>query len=65
MYGGGRTVDRRISVGESSEEWLMTRSTVGAMRMVNWEREYRRLGCIVGVFKIDWGCGRWVVGVYK
>jgi hypothetical protein len=23
VYGGGRTADRRISVGESSEEWLM------------------------------------------
>ena len=40
MYGGGRMVNCRISVGESSEEWLMMRSTVGAVKMVNWEWEY-------------------------
>ena len=33
MYGGGSTACRRISVGESSEEWLMM------MRMWGRERE--------------------------
>ena len=31
MYGGGRTADRRISVGESKEEWLMLGSAVGTV----------------------------------
>ena len=64
MYGGGRTADHRTSVGELSEEWLMTGLTVGTMKMVNWEWKYWRVGGVVGVSKVDWGCGRWIVEVY-
>ena len=63
MYGGGRTVERRILVGESSEEWLI--STMGTMEVVSWEREYWGVCCVVGSSKADWGCGRWIVEVYK
>ena len=65
MYGGGRTVDLRISVGESKEEWLMLGSTVGTVKMVNGEWKYWRVCGVVGVSKADWGCGRWIVEVYK
>ena len=54
MYGGGRTVDRRISVGESSEEWLI--STVRTVEMVYWEWKDERVCCVVGVVNADWGC---------
>ena len=63
VYGGGRTVDRRISVGESSEEWLI--SAVRAMEMMCWEWEEVRICCVVGVVNVDWGCGWWIVEVYK
>ena len=33
--------------------------------MMNWEREQWRVCGIVGVFKMDWGCGRRIVEVYK
>ena len=56
--------DRKISVGESSKEWLMTRSTVRTVRMVDWEWKYWRVGSIVGGSKADWGCGWWIVEVY-
>ena len=56
MYGGGRMAERRISVGESSEEWLMAGSAVGTVEVMNWEWKYRRVGGIVGVFEVDWGC---------
>ena len=65
MYGGGWIVDRRISVGESSEEWLMLVSTVGTVELVNWNREDGIVCCIMGVSKADWGGGRWIVEVYK
>ena len=65
MYGGGRVADRRISVGESSDEWLILGSTVRTMKLVSWKREYRGFCGIVGVSKADWVCGRWVVEVYK
>ena len=63
MYGGGRMADLRISVGESSEEWLI--STVRTVEVVCWEWENGRICCIVGIVNADWGCGRWVVEVYK
>ena len=65
MHGGGRTADRRISVGESSEEWLILGSTMRTVKMVSREWEYRGICGVVGVFKADWGCGRWIVEVYK
>ena len=65
MYGGGRTANRRISVGESSEEWLIVGSAVRTVKMVNREREYRGVSGVVRVSKADWGCGRWIVEVYK
>ena len=65
MYGGGRTVNLRISVEESKEEWLMLGSTVGTVKMVNREWKYWRVCGVVGVSKVDWGCGRWIVEVYK
>ena len=39
VYGGGRTVERRISVGESSDEWLILGMAVRAVEMVGWEWE--------------------------
>ena len=63
MPGDGRATERRISMGESSEEWLI--STVGTMVVVSREGEYRWVGGIVRVFETDWGCGRWIVEVYK
>ena len=65
MYGGGRTAEHRISVGESSEEWLILGLAVRTVKMVDWEWEYWRVGSVVRVFKADWGCGRWIVEVYK
>ena len=65
MYGGGRTADRRISVGESSEEWLILGSAVRTVKMMSWEREYWGVCGVVGVSKANWGCGRWIVEVYK
>ena len=65
MYGGGRTADRRISVGESSEEWLMIGSTVKTIGMVDWEWKYWGVGGVVRGSKADWGCGGWIVEVYK
>ena len=63
MYGGGETVDRRISVGESSEEWLI--STVRTVEMVCWEWKEMRVCCVVGIVNADWGCGWWIVEIYK
>ena len=63
MYGGGRTVDRKISVGESSEEWLI--SAVGAVAVMCWKWEDGRICRIVGVVNADWGYGWWIVEVYK
>ena len=63
VYGGGETADRRISVGESSEEWLI--STVRTMEMMCWEWEDEGICCVVGVVNADWGCGWWIVEVYK
>ena len=65
MYGGGRTANRRISVGESSEEWLILGSAVRTTEMMEWKWEYWGVCCVVGVSKADWGCGRWIVEVYK
>ena len=65
MYGGGRAADRRISVGESSEEWLMMRTAMRTVTVMNREWEYCGVCSIVGVSKADWGCGRWIVEVYK
>ena len=65
MYGGGRTADRRISVGESREEWLIAGSTVGTMKMVYGKWKQLRVCGVVGVFRTDWGFGRWMVEVYK
>jgi hypothetical protein len=65
VYGGGRTTDRRISTGESSEEWLILGLAVRTVKMVSWKWEYRRVCSIVGVSKADWGCGGWIVEVYK
>ena len=58
-------VDRRISVGESREEWLILGSAVGTMKMMSGEWKQLRVCGVVGVFKADWGFGRWVVEVYK
>ena len=63
MYGGGRVTDRRISVGDSSDEWLI--STVRTMEVMSWERKQWGVCGVVRVSKADWGCGRWVVEVYK
>jgi hypothetical protein len=38
---------------------------VGTVEMVNGEWEYWRVCGVVGVSKADWGCGRWIVEVYK
>ena len=65
MYGGGSTAARRISVGESSDEWLILATTVGTVEMVSWEREEEWIGCIVGGVGANWGCGRRIVEVYK
>ena len=65
MYGGGRTADRRISVGESSEEWLILGSAVGTVKMVDWKWECWGVCGVVGVSKADWGCKRRIVEVYK
>ena len=65
MYGGGELADRRTSVGESREEWLILRSIMGTVKMMNGEREYWRVCSVVGVSKADWGCGRRIVEVYK
>ena len=65
MYGGSRTTDRRISVGELSEEWLILGSAVRTVKVVSWEREYSGVCSVVRVSKVDWGCGRWIVEVYK
>ena len=65
VYGGGRAADRRISVGESSEEWLMMRTAMRTVTVMNREWEYCGVCSIVGVSKADWGCGRWIVEVYK
>ena len=63
MYGGGVVVDRRISVGESSKEWLI--STVRAVEVMCWEWKEVRICCIVRVVNSDWGCGWRIVEVYK
>ena len=63
MYGGGRLANRRISVGESSEEWLI--SAVRAVMMMCWEWKCRRLCGIVRVSETDWGGRGWIVEVYK
>ena len=63
MYGGGRTADRRISVGESSEEWLI--SAVRTVEVMCWEWEDEGICCVVGIVNADWGCGWWMVEVYK
>ena len=65
MYGGGRTVDRRTLVGESSDEWLIFGSAMRTVMVVRWEWKYRGVGSVVGVFKVDWSCGRGIVEVYK
>ena len=65
VYGGGNTADCRILVGESSEEWLILGSAMGTVEVMSWEWKYRRVCCVVGVSKADWGCGRWIVEVYK
>ena len=65
MYGGGRTVVRRISVGESREEWLILGSAVRTMEMVDGEWKQLRVCGIVGVSRTDWGLGRRMVEVYK
>ena len=41
------------------------RSTVGTVTMMDGEREQWRVCSVVGVFKADWGCGGWIVEVYK
>ena len=56
MYGGGRTVDRKISVGESSEEWLILGSAMRAMETVGRKWEQWRVCGVVRVSKVDWGC---------
>ena len=56
-------VDRRISVGESREEWLI--STVGTVKMVNGEWKQLRVCGVVGVSKTDWGFRWQIVEVYK
>ena len=63
MYGGGRLADRRTSVGESSEEWLI--SAVRTVMMMCWEWKYRGLCGVVRVSKADWGSERRIVEVYK
>ena len=63
MYGGGRIVDRRISVGESSEEWLI--SAVWTVKLVCWERKDGRICGVVGVVDVNWVCRWWIVEVYK
>ena len=35
------------------------------MEVMNWEWEYERVSCVVGVVRADWGCGRWLIEVYK
>ena len=65
MHVGGGMAARRISVGESSDEWLILVTAVGTMKMVSWEWEEEGVGCVVGVVGTDWGCGRRVVEVYK
>ena len=63
VYGGGVTVDRKTSVGESSEEWLI--STVRTVEVMCREWKEVRVCCVVGVVNSDWGCGWRVVEVYK
>ena len=63
VYGGGRAVERKISMGESSEEWLI--STVRTVEVMCWGWEDRRVCCVVGVVNVDWDYGRWIVEVYK
>ena len=65
MYGGGRATERKISVGELSEEWLILGSTMRTVTVVNKKWKYLGVCCVVGVSKADWGCGRWIVEVYK
>ena len=65
MYGGGRTANRRISVGESSDEWLILGSTVRTIKVMDREWKYWGVCRVVRVSKANWGCGRWVVEVYK
>ena len=65
MQGGGRTVNRKISVGESREEWLILGSAVGTVKMMSGEWKQLRVCGVMGVSKADWGFGRWVVEVYK
>ena len=43
----------------------MMRLTVGTKETVSWEQEYWRVCGVVGVSKADWGCGGWIVEVYK
>ena len=65
MYGGGRTADRRISAGELSEEWLMTRLTVRTVGMVDWEWKDWGISGVVRGSKMNWGGRGWIVEVYK
>ena len=63
MYGGGRTIDRRISMGESREEWLIL--AVRTVEMMDGEWEQLRVCGVVRISRADWGFGRWIVEVYK
>ena len=65
MYGGSRATDCRILAGELSEEWLILGSAVRTVKMVSWKWEYWGVCGVVRVSKADWGCGRWIVEVYK
>ena len=53
MYRGGWMADCNISVGESSDEWLMMRSAMGTMEVMNREWKYWGVGSVVGVFDVD------------
>ena len=58
-------VDRRISVGESREEWLILGSAMGTVKVMHGEWKQLRVCGVVGVFRADWGFGGWIVEVYK
>ena len=38
---------------------------MGTVEMVSGRWKYRGVCSVVGVSKADWGCGRWIVEVYK
>ena len=52
-------------MGDSREEWLILRSTMGTMKVMSGEWEQLRVCGVVRISRADWGFGRWIVEVYK